>query len=184
MPNHITNKILFTGLTPDTKARLLEKLLNAEGKVDFAVLLPMPLNIWQGSVSQKHEQAFKAGNGLDWARVNWGTKWGAYDQKPVEQTEDSVTLVFDTAWSPPRGWLVAIFNLFEISFEYHWLDEGESHGHSGHFKIDPDNKWDIYDWDEVPCSDEMQKHLHLLKWGVEEFPPEEDEETADAPAAT
>lgn len=52
----------------------------------------------------------------------------------------------------------------------YWPDEGTSHGWEGWwsyaaladgFRKDP--------WVEVRCSDEMQRHLHNLKWGVEKF---------------
>ncbi len=100
-------------------------------------------------------------------RKNWGTKWGAYDVLPVENDGNHLILRFKTAWSPPRGWLVAIFNKFKLSFYYHYLSEGEARGHVGHFD------WQALDdlarghfaWNEKDAPDELNCHLHVLLWG-------------------
>lgn len=175
MPNHITNEIIFRNVDAAKRAELLASLCGADGRVDFNVLVPAPLNMWWGSTGKKHEDAFRQTH-LDWARHNWGTKWNAYDHMPIEQTEDTLTLRFDTAWRPPYGWLAAIFNKFVISFEHNWLDEGADRGVSGIFNADfhrDDMRGDP--WNETPATDDMQRHLHKLKWGVEEF--KDDDET-------
>ena len=41
-------------------------------------------------------------NWYDWAVSNWGTKWEVHDIVIGDDTEDdSITISFDTAWSPP-----------------------------------------------------------------------------------
>lgn len=166
MPNHVVNEIIFEGLKAGQAADLLAGLCDAEQNADFSILLPPPLNSWPGSVGTKHEKAFPT-NHLDWCRQNWGTKWGAYSSKPTEITETTLILRFQTAWSPPRGWLLAIFNRFKLSFRYNWLDEGESRGHAGYFDYPAldDLTFRKEAWGEQEADDALDRHLHMLRWG-------------------
>lgn len=178
MPNHIINELVFRGVDGAAQDAIASKLCNVDGKVDFEILVPTPPNVWLGSVGTKHEQAFgRQCCALDWSRVQWGTKWNAYGHKPIERTADTITFRFDTAWRPPFPWLVAVFNVLKLDFDHNWLDEGASRGWEGkwiyaaledHRKGDP--------WSQKECSDDMQKHLHKLRWGVEKF----DDESAAA----
>jgi hypothetical protein len=169
MPNHVTNEVTFRGVDADARAGIKAAVLDEEGKVEFGILVPIPPNIWLGNVGAIHEKTFKAGNALDWCRTNWGTKWGAYGDQEVIEDGDSITIRFDTAWGPPYGWLVALLNKFERNFEYHWLSEGESRGHSGAFTVVKDGIMAGHKWEEKDCDEAMQKHLHVLRWGCEEF---------------
>lgn len=165
MPNHVINEIIFRGVRDEQQEAILAATCNAEGLVDFEILVPMPLNIWWGNVGTQHEKAFGA-TGLDWAWSNWGTKWNAYSHKPIERTDDALTLRFETAWQPPYPWLAAVFNKLSLPFEHNWLDEGAARGRTCQFSIcdrmGPD-------WKEAEASDEIHRHLHKLHWGVEEF---------------
>lgn len=174
MPNHITNEIIFRGVDEMTKGRILIRATNDKGEVDFERLLPVPLNVWRGNVGINHKKAFREENtGLNWAMQNWGTKWNAYQHRPIIYDEGVLTIVFDTAWRPPYGWLVAMYNHLGLGFEHNWLDEGCERGVSGRFLPNVYNDFRVQEWEEKPCSDEMQKHLHFLKWGVEEFEDED-----------
>ena len=164
MPNHIANEVVFTGLTDDLRERLLAKLCNAKGDPDFAILLPPPLNSWPGSVSVLHEKAFPD-NHLDWCRKNWSTKWNAYQVRQNEVDGDRLVLRFNTAWRAPMGWFVAIFNTFEISFEYRYLDEGSNRGRLGFFNWDRLDDMGGEAWSERDADDEMNRYLHVLRWG-------------------
>lgn len=166
MPNHVINEMIFRGVDRAQQDAVLAAACDPEGKVDFAILVPMPLNMWMGNVGNDHKTAFKQ-TSLDWAPQNWGTKWNAYSHQPTERTADTITLRFETAWSPPYPWLAAIFNKLGLSFEHNWLDEGASRGRSGIFTIS--KQWGP-EWREAEASDEMHRHLHKLHWGVEEFP--------------
>jgi hypothetical protein len=177
MPNHVMNELIFRDVNVAKQNEIIAKLCNAEGKVDFNILVPIPLNIWMGNVGLSHERAFGKGTGLDWCREHWSTKWNAYSHMETKRTDATLTLRFETAWSQPYRWLVAVFNSLRCSFDHNWLDEGRERGVSG--------KWDftaIKDgeyrnpWTEEPCSDEMQKYLHKLHYGVEVFEDEEDAE--------
>jgi len=170
MPNDVTNELVFRGVD-SAGQEAIEAKLCVDGKVDFEVLVPTPLNVWRGNVSSAHEQAFgRERCGLDWSRVEWGTKWNAYSHKPIDRTADTITFVFNTAWRPPYPWLVAVFNSLKCDFDHNWLDGGASRGVEGRWRYSEMEKNVGDPWRETPCSDEMQRHLHKLRWGVEEFP--------------
>lgn len=177
MPNHVINELIFRGVDSSRQHTILMLLCgNAtdEANVDFEVLVPQPKNIWQFSVGERHEKAFKQ-TGLDWSTQNWGTKWNAYSHKPTERTDDNLTLRFETAWRPPYGWLGAIFNTLRCDFDHNWLSEGGGRGVMGAFRWPP-NEDDLRHepWVEREATEAEHRHLHKLLWGVEEF---EDAET-------
>ena len=175
MPNHVVNELIFRNLDADTERRLIANLCDADGKVDFQILVPMPVNMWWGSVGARHEVAFKR-TALDWRRENWGTKWNAYEQRPIERVGGALIIRFDTAWTPPYPWLAAIFNTFKISFDHNWLSEGGGRGHHAVFDATKtEGMWDD-PWREEEADDAMHRHLHFLRWGVEEFAEEDEAE--------
>ncbi len=173
MPTHVINEIIFRRLTDEQIADILARTLDADGHVDFAILLPIPLNCWMGSVSVADEKAFK-NTALDWCTANWGTKWGAYGvHNGAESVDGVVTIRFDTAWRPPYGWLAALLNISHLSFQHNWLSEGEQFGHVGHFVYQSGSVMRDVDWTEETASPEIHKHLHVLRWGVESFDKDE-----------
>lgn len=165
MPNHCINELIFRDVDADAERRILNAACNGGGKVDFGVLVPMPLNMWWGSVGSNHEAAFKR-TGLAWAREHWGTKWNAYGHKPVERTATTLTLRFETAWCPPYPWLAALFNRLNMDFDHNWLKEGRCEGVHGEFRRE--GRFGV-EWKETPAEPELQRHLHKLLWGVEAF---------------
>lgn len=185
MPNHITNEMIFR-CAPDKQREILALVWNAaerEGKggVDFNILVPIPNNVWLGSVSSLDEKRF--GNdfvALDWCRAHWGTKCGAYQCQDYVQTDESLTLIFDTAWSPPWTWALALFNTIKMPFTHNWLDEGKERAVRTEWKYDPEDKWDRLGVADHDVTDDEQRRIHKMKWGIEEFPPEDDDEPAVA----
>jgi hypothetical protein len=165
MPNHCINEMIFRGVDGAAQDRILAAACDADGKVDFQILVPIPLNVWRGNVGSDHERAFKITR-LDWARDNWGTKWNAYSHHPVERTGDTLTLRFQTARRPPYPWLAAVFNHLGLPFDHNWIEEGGGDGTAGRFEID--GRWG-QEWTEAPASPELHRHLHKLLWGVEEI---------------
>lgn len=167
MPNHVINEVIFRDLSDAQIADILSRTIDANGHVDFSILLPIPINCWIGSVSIADEKAFK-NTALDWCRDNWGTKWGAYGTHNGSECVGSVlTLRFDSAWRPPYGWLAALINTFRLSFQHNWLSEGEHQGHVGHFIHQPGNIMGDIDWHEESAPPNIHTHLHVLRWGVE-----------------
>ncbi len=175
MPNHVITEIVFRNLPKEKLVAILDMASSTEQKIDFSTLLPIPLNVWQGSVSIRHESAFgKENTALDWCRLNWGTKWNAYGldeggkYRSVDQSADALTLTFQTAWSTPYGWLLALWHKSGCAFEYTWLDEGREHAFAGRFTTYED---DIRSepWREDEADEATTRRMHKLMYGVESF---------------
>lgn len=177
MSNHCINELIFRNVTADDQLRILTTACGPDGKVNFETLVPIPANVWLGHVGQRHEKAFKL-TALEWCRENWGTKWNAYDHHPIVQTDDTLTLRFETAWGPPYGWLCAVFNTIKLRFEHNWFTESGAPAVCGVFDFSKlaDN-W-AEPWSEAEADTAMSRHLHKLLYGVEEFPDEPDDEAA------
>jgi hypothetical protein len=108
MPNWNNNVATLTATTDEQRA-ILRKVVAACLATDpgeiFAILKPMPTNIFRGDVGDAEREIYGANNWYDWANENWGTKWDTTAQC-LSDDGDSVTLFFDTAWSPP----IALYN--------------------------------------------------------------------------
>jgi len=169
MPNHVINELIFRNVDAEQQDAIVAATCDAEGDVDFSILVPAPLNMWNGNTGREHKQAFGR-TGLDWSRVNWGTKWNAYSHQATERTADTLILRFETAWAPPYPWLAAVLNKLSLSFAHNWLDEGATRGRAGSFSIE--EKWGP-EWKEADADDALHRHLHKLHWGVDQFEDEE-----------
>jgi hypothetical protein len=172
MPNHVLSEIIFRHVNASERRTILTMVRDGKGEINFNILVPMPLNIWMGSVGQNHEKKFKR-TALDWCRENWGTKWNAYgfDQgyTSIVETDDSLTLTFQTAWSPPYPWIAALFNFTKLSFEHNYVDEGGSTVYTGKFDysaLDGDD-WRKEAWAESQSDVETEKRMKRLMWGEE-----------------
>lgn len=167
MPNHVINEIVLHGVSLD---RCRDKIVNPEGRLDFSILVPLPINFWAGSVGKEHEESFP-GSHLDAARAQWGTKWNAYglDDDSVAERDGSTVLTFQTAWSHPRGWTVAIFNTFRCDITASWLSEGGWAGRVESYRINHGIMGDDWQVTTVEEGSDEYRRLHKLLWGVEEF---------------
>jgi len=170
MPNHVINEVTVI-CGRERRAEVVRLIGTPERAVDFDVLLPTPLNYWRGSEGIRHEQTLK-NMGMAWARENWGTKWNAYGEPKVELGDDCVRATFQTAWSPPHGWLVALFNKTGSTVVYSSLSEGGFHAICGTF-APPKSDDDLMgpQWSEQDASEAEHRRMHKLLWGVEEFDP-------------
>lgn len=169
MPNHVINEIILHGAKlEDVKPHLFNK----DGRLSFEVLLPLPRNLWAGSVGVEHEKAFP-GTHLNAAREVWGTKWDAYGDPTAEETEAGVVIQFQSAWSHPRGWVCALFNTLMCDMTASWLSEGGWAGHVEKYVVK--DKWGEIRWIDEEIADGSPEHrrLHKLLWGVEEFAEDE-----------
>lgn len=169
MPNHVINEITLHGVKLED---VRQHLLNTDGRLSFGVLLPLPLNFWAGSVGKDHEEAFP-GTHLDAASQTWGTKWDAYGDPKVEETEGGVFITFQSAWSHPRGWTCALFNTVKCQITAKWLSEGFSSGWVEKYSVE-DRHGDV-SWlkEEIKEGTDEHRRLHKRLWGVEELPPED-----------
>ena len=169
MPNHVINEIVFENVNWFQKRKILKKVFK-DNRVNFEILVPAPINIWYGNVGKNHEETFPD-NYLNWARNNWGTKWNAYGSEIIKCC-DILTIRFKTAWSPPYGWIVALFNYFNLPFSLLWMSEGNDKAfHETYVPIKDD--W-VEPWIKKEASDIQTKYAHKLLWGVEKFEDEEE----------
>lgn len=127
MPNHVTNQIKLYGETSEVQ-RLMEAVKNDEygiGTIDFEKIIPMPDNIYRGSIGPAEEKLYGQNNWYDWSLANWGTKWdayGYYEDEDYSHNRDS--LRFLTAWSAPHPVLEKLSEMFPgVKFEHEWADE-------------------------------------------------------------
>ena len=95
-----------------------------------SVVKPMPERIEQiesttytdGTTEKQRQQ--EPMDWYDWAKANWGTKWGTYDLKAFELGGDScpIAIHFQSAWGPPTildeigGWLKRTFKFDSVVF--------------------------------------------------------------------
>lgn len=65
-------------------------------------------------------------NWYDWNRHNWGCKWDCNDEHP-EITDTSLSVSFDSAWSPPRLWLAKMIAEYpDLRFRLFCTEESEA----------------------------------------------------------
>ena len=165
MSNHVINEVRFTSVTPPQVERILGLARNQSKEIDFSILLPVPLNCWQGSVGSEHAKF--PDNALAWCSKNWSTKWNAYGAHYAEYDGADLVLRFKTAWNAPYGWLCALFNAGKLGFSYAYLSEGESAAHVGKFSLTPDSGVSDMEWKEIVANQEERDHLGMLLWGEE-----------------
>jgi len=146
MPNHVRNHLTIDG-PEESLRRMVTKILDSERCIDFELLVPMPAELkgvssgmttidgkryelWRdteaGPVGLGAEEIaeltrkYGTASWYDWACVNWGTKWNAYEctvheaPKPNSTGGDAymIDVEFDTAWSHPEYWLQALAKEF------------------------------------------------------------------------
>ena len=111
MPNWCSNIVYVKG-TKEAKEKVKEIFLKDE---PFAEIKPEPnydeaavpwdltevLSAKRSGVELEEPKAGRAGAWRDWRIANWGTKWEPSDLEVDLDDEGDLTLVFDTAWSPP-----------------------------------------------------------------------------------
>ena len=96
MPNWCSNRVIITHEDP-AKITWIESAVNSDSFMNTVV--PRP---------QQQED-----NWYDWNCANWGTKWDV-DAEISDQDQNSITIYFDSAWSPP----IAFYkNLEDMGFE-------------------------------------------------------------------
>lgn len=60
-----------------------------------------------------------------WSTENWGTKWDVCQPEVMSQGPRTFEVLFDTAWSPPLGWLEYVSKLFpQLTFSLAYAEGG------------------------------------------------------------
>jgi len=81
-----------------------------DGKLSFAKAVPEP----------EYEGGWDR---LNWRIDNWGTKWNP--EMRHDYKEGDKTLYFETAWSPPDGWLKPVANKYpNLCFSLRFAEPG------------------------------------------------------------
>jgi len=63
--------------------------------------------------------------GYEWEKKHYGTKWGFADSEIVGETENSISYVFQSAWSPPSGLFKIMGEKFpNLEFTIDYEEEG------------------------------------------------------------
>ena len=109
MPNWTANNVLFVG-ERDRLETLKDMLKSKDNDFDFNNIVPMPKNIYRGSLGTVEEEKYGKNNGYDGSIANWGTKWHAI-RTCVELNDGSLYYTFDTAWDCPREIVNALMRM-------------------------------------------------------------------------
>jgi hypothetical protein len=101
----------------------------------------------------------------------WGTKWDACGGEIVDQSEDGITLIFDTAWSPPIYFYDGMVEQ-EFSVEASYFEPGMCF--VGRYE---DGETDHYEYTDIESLDDIPEEL-VECYGIREMMEEwEDEES-------
>lgn len=163
MPNHITNEVCFSDLSPAQSEAILQKVSTEKGEISFNILLPMPLNIVQDGCIGEEERKIFPDTWHEWCSNNWGTKWDAYisGNSGSIRKPKILTLRFKTAWRPPYGWLITLYNYFHLPFSLLWKDEGDNEVHYETFGTNANN-WANKVWKKLKPTEKQIKHMKEL----------------------
>ena len=105
MPNWCSNSTTFKHDDPKQIERLKTAFLEDKLFTEFA---PPPADIGE--------------NWYHWCIENWGTKWDVNGSGDgiVDIKENEITLYFDSAWSPPLEFYIALENLGWVVEGYYY----------------------------------------------------------------
>jgi hypothetical protein len=160
MPNNVTNKIEFfcgNEVGWDIICKITKQ--RAESiEIDFNTLIPRPIYIYMGEISNKDKEDFGENTWYSWSRKNWGTKWNAYDTI-IAVNDDKHSILFDTASSVPYPFIIAFAQTFNLKFTYKYFCEGH-------------NFWGVEEWEvgrrinyiKNPIDIKKELHIELKGW--------------------
>ena len=92
-------------------------------------------------------------NWYDWASINWGTKWGAYDSGDWVVTEGdngnaTAAVFYNTAWGPACPFFHHVSHQFPtLTFDTQVADEGGNFVSEISYEQGETTKENDYDWD-------------------------------------
>lgn len=108
MPNWVATQIKITGPYDDI-VRLRDAVEGEDCDRECSVfcfdkIIPMPDDIFRGSLGSKEAELYRNKNWYDWSIENWGTKWDAcYADRGMEidtkTGKYTLEYYFETAWS-------------------------------------------------------------------------------------
>ena len=128
MPNWCSNYLQIETKTPKQFTKLIQGITNdSEQPFDFNRIIPTPEELENVSAPNKEnpQEMIKKYGYADWYDfrcARWGTKWNASDVDLTLESPTSLSISFNTAWSPPIPVIEAIAEKYpfaSISLEYY-----------------------------------------------------------------
>ena len=121
MPNWCYNHLTITG-EKENLDRIKFRLEDIEKKDDSSP------GVFMALVGRDHAielNEYENGGWYD-ANINyWGCKWDvSYDESGVEYNGDSITMSFQSAWSPPINFMQHLGRLFNVECELYYEEPG------------------------------------------------------------
>lgn len=149
MPNWCQNTL---NIFHEDKGKVdkLQNVLNTEEPKMFEHLCPQPNDVddW-----------------YSWNIENWGTKWDASIIDYERLDDNTISIVFDTAWSPPTKWYEYIEEL-GWGVDAHYLEE--SMGFVGRYFAGTDEEYEIdYCLSKEECLKGIAQEC-IDHWGLDE----------------
>ena len=114
MPNWCSNDLTITTKTPKQFTKLIQGITNnSDQPFDFNRIIPIPKELEETTAPNRvNEKEMIAKYGYsDWYNfccAKWGTKWNACDVDLQLTSPTSLSISFNTAWSPPTPVIEAI----------------------------------------------------------------------------
>jgi hypothetical protein len=122
-----------------SKIDSLEQELQKEDAQVFQHLRPNPTGEWD----------------YNWSVENWGTKWDTTVNDWERESDNSIVMHFDTAWSPPT-------TLYEFLSEEGWSINAMYHepgmGFAGKFE-DGDDEYYEFDWTDRQSIEDLPDYI-------------------------
>ena len=114
---------------------------------------------WMPGITQEQYDAliakYRVSDWYEWANINWGTKWGAYDTSDWQIADDKASVFFNTAWCPGQEFFCQASELFPtLVFHTDFADEGggfigyETYHHGG-VEDEGDFEWESAEAQEL-----------------------------------
>ena len=170
MPNWCANSLKIKPKTTRAKyamkKRIMPELEKGQDCRLFNSIIPMPQELLEtvcGSViddeKASHEAQMQANikkhgfpTWYEFANAKWGTKWDACELTYKADKDGSVTIWFDTAWSPP----MPIYEMLEaMGFEVEATYCEQGVGYAGWYSDGEDNEHSISFWDDTDDCDDI-----------------------------
>jgi hypothetical protein len=115
MPNNVGNKLTIqcedSFIMSKIKKMIIKEKNDDEYKVTMEILLPR-------SKAFADEKRFD----FEWNLAVWGTKWDVYNYS-VNESGDTITIFYNTAWSPNRDWVRVLCDYIDHIVGHKWGKE-------------------------------------------------------------
>lgn len=187
MPNWCANSLKLVATTPDSEKKLAEivqELERAKGAGEsaeiFKLIKPIPQALLdtvagfrghgtpeQAALELEQAANLKKYGYKDWYSFcigEWGTKWdmnNQYEDEPYTIEGNRVTMVFDTAWSPP---MEIYYALEEMGFEVEATYVEQGVGYIGYYSNGEDHCEEMNqfypDKEDISAEDEITLKIY------------------------